>query len=60
MFKNEQIWVPCALTGVHVLLWSVHQQYPLKLTPFSKCKFMPWQTTHLWNSLGHWIVNSCQ
>ena len=42
------------------LLWSVYQQYPLKLTPFSKCKSMPWQTTHLWNSLGHWIINSCQ
>ena len=22
-----------------------------------KCKFMLWQTTHLWNSLGHWICN---
>ena len=41
-------------------LCSVYQQYPLKLTPFSKCKFITWQTTHLLNSLGHWIVNSCQ
>ena len=33
------------------LLWSVLQQYPLKLTPFSKCKCMPFRPFLHWYEL---------
>ena len=45
-----QFRVPCTVTGVYWLLWSVFQQYLLKLTPFSKCKFHAF--LH-WHELTH-------